>query len=130
MPLKTQFEQGRKAKVMLCEDEFIVALDMQMMLEDFGYDVDGPFPSLRSAFNALDGNLPDVALLDVNLRDGEVYPLADQLADLGVRLVFHSGHVNDDEIVSRYPDAECCQKPTSSRSLRAALGRQVEARCS
>ncbi|KAA8605723.1 histidine kinase [Salipiger aestuarii] len=130
MPLKTKYERGRKARVMLCEDEFIVALDMQMMLEDFGYDVEGPFPSLRSAFTALDGDVPDVALLDVNLRDGEVFPLADRLARLGVRLVFHSGHVNDDEIAQRYPDAECCQKPTSDRSLRAALGRQVEARCS
>ena len=128
MPRKTETDSRRKAKVLLCEDEFVVALDMQMMLEDFGYDVEGPFPSVQSATRALGEDAPDIALLDVNLKDGLVFPLADQLARQGVRLVFHSGHVNDDEIIARYPGAECCHKPVSVGHLREALGRQAKLR--
>ena len=40
-------DSGRKAKVMVCEDEFVVALDMQLMIEEFGFIVQGPYPSLK-----------------------------------------------------------------------------------
>lgn len=114
-------DRGRKAKVMVCEDEFVVALDMQLMIEEFGFIVQGPYPSLKSAYEGLEKDPPDVALLDVSLKDGLVYPLADRLRDMGVPLVFHSGHVNDDEISERYPGAICCHKPVDTGSLKSAL---------
>lgn len=106
---------------MICEDEVIVAMDLQMLVEDFGYEVIGPFPGLREAFAALGDQRPDIALLDVRLKDGEVFPLADRLRDMGVGLVFQSGHVYDDEIQAKYPQAGCCLKPINPSGLRAAL---------
>ena len=47
--------------------------------------------------------------------------LADRLQEMGVGLVFHSGHVNDHEIKTRYPQAECCLKPVHTSRLKAAL---------
>ena len=110
-----------RGRVMICEDEVIVAMDLQMLVEDFGYEVIGPFPGLAEAFAALGDSRPDIALLDVRLKDGEVFPLADRLRDMGVGLVFQSGHVYDDEIHAKYPQAGCCLKPISPSGLRLAL---------
>ncbi|MEQ9633830.1 MAG: response regulator, partial [Roseovarius sp.] len=68
-----------------------------------------------------DKGLPDVALLDVRLKDGEVFPLADKLVDLGVPIVFHSGHIFEEDVRTRYPGAETCQKPVSAKHLRTTL---------
>lgn len=110
-----------KGTVLICEDEFVVALDLQMMIEDFGFDTTGPYASVEEAIGTLPGNLPDVAVLDVSLKDGEVFPLADKLQEQGVPLIFHSGHVYDHEIFERYPGAACCQKPVNMALLQDAL---------
>ena len=108
-------------KVLLCEDEAIVALDIQIMLEDLGFDVIGPFSDMTSARDALNAKKPDIAVLDVNLRDGQVFPLADALKADGVRLIFHSGHVDGAEINERYPGAETCMKPIDPSRLKSVL---------
>ncbi|WP_407492482.1 response regulator [Pseudooceanicola sp. MF1-13] len=107
--------------VLLCEDEAIVAMDIQFMIEDWGFEVIGPFADKSSAKTALADTVPDIAVLDVNLRDGQVYPLADTLREKGVRLIFHSGHVDDLEINERYPGAETCMKPIEPLRLKNAL---------
>ncbi|MBE9639402.1 response regulator [Salipiger mangrovisoli] len=121
MSLTSGKKTTARQRVMICEDEVIVAMDLQMLVEEFGYDVIGPFPGLREAFAALGSERPDIALLDVRLKDGEVFPLADRLRDMGVGLVFQSGHVYDDEIHAKYPKAGCCLKPISPAGLRSAL---------
>ena len=110
-----------KSKVLLCEDEYIVALDLQLLIEEFGFEVIGPFASVSNAMREIGDTRPDMAVLDVSLKDGEVYPLADRLQEMGVGLVFPSGHVNDHEIKARYPQAECCLKPVHTSRLKAAL---------
>ena len=118
---QTDDGSSQRQTVLICEDEFIVALDLKLLLEDFGFDVLGPFAEVASAEAFVSKVTPDVALLDVNLRDGQVFPLADKLAKQGVRLVFHSGHVDDYEIRARYPEAANCQKPVNTAGLKMAL---------
>lgn len=112
---------GSKPTVLLCEDEYIVALDLQLLLEEFGYEVIGPFDSFSKGLKALNEVRPDMAVLDVRLRDGEVFPLADKLNELGVGLVFHSGHVQDADIAEKYGNAMCCHKPIDTKRLQHAL---------
>ena len=112
---------GSKPTVLLCEDEYIVALDLQLLLEEFGYEVIGPFDSFSKGLKALNEVRPDMAVLDVRLRDGEVFPLADKLNELGVGLVFHSGHVQDSDIAEKYGNAMCCHKPIDTKRLQHAL---------
>ncbi|TNY34336.1 response regulator [Pelagovum pacificum] len=115
---------------MICEDEAIVALDLKMLVEEVGYDVLGPFPSVASANRSCDEPGLRVAILDVRLRDGEVFPLADKLRDRGVGLIFHSGHALSGEISDRFPDAQFCPKPLSTsrltESLHSLARREVE----
>ena len=98
-------------RVLVVEDEFIIALDLSETVRDLGFKVEGPFADKENAFIAIDQHMPDCAILDVKTADGEVYPLADALADAGVPIIFHSGHVPPTEVAERYPQARACAKP-------------------
>ena len=84
--------------MLVVEDEFIIAFDLSETVKDLGYRVDGPFVSRQTAFDAIDRELPDLAILDVYAADGEVYPLADALTEAGVPIIFHSGHATAREM--------------------------------
>ncbi|MDQ1231360.1 MULTISPECIES: response regulator [unclassified Sphingomonas] len=113
--------------VLLVEDEFFVALDLQSIIEDGGYEVDGPYVSVEEVLAHLDGDRPQLAcaILDVRLRDGEVFPAAERLSQAGVPLIFHSGHADEQALQSRYPGAAVCGKPCSPSLLRRTLSMAV-----
>jgi two-component system, response regulator PdtaR len=97
--------------VMVVEDEFIIALDLSETVKDLGYALKGPYADTEHALQAIDREMPDCAILDVYTADGEVYPVADALAEAGVPLIFHSGHVRPHDVHQRYPQALACSKP-------------------
>ncbi|MFC3175396.1 response regulator [Novosphingobium bradum] len=97
--------------VLIMEDEFIVALDLSGMAEDLGFRVDGPFATLAEGTSAVAVHCPDAAILDVQLADGEVFPLADLLMQLGVPIIFHSGHADSGHLLARYPSSRSAGKP-------------------
>ena len=78
--------------VLVVEDEALIAMDLQALLEDAGYRVLGPANSIASAMALLDGNEPDVALLDVNLGRSDVFGVANELANRNTKLIFLTGH--------------------------------------
>lgn len=112
--------------VLVVEDEFIIALDLSETVRDLGYRVEGPFADKQNAFIAIDQEMPDCAILDVQTADGEVYPLADALADAGVPIIFHSGHIAPTEIAERYPHAQACAKPCPPDRLINMIGCAME----
>ncbi len=109
--------------VLLVEDELFIALDLQQTIEDAGFQVEGPCTSVDEAQAAIDraGRMLAVALLDVRLADGTVFPAADRLYAQGVPLIFHSGHADDGELRRRYPSALICQKPSTPIDIVGAL---------
>ena len=113
-------------KVLVVEDEFIIALDVSETVKDLGYALEGPYPDKEHAFLAIEDDLPDCAILDVYTRDGEVYPLADALTEAGVPIIFHSGHISPTEVRLRYPKAWACAKPCSPDKLIDVLQEAVE----
>ena len=114
-----------RPKILVVEDEFIIALDLSETVQDLGYELEGPFEGNEQAFEAIEDDLPDAAILDVFTADGEVYPLADRLVAAGVPIVFHSGHVTPDEVMARYPHAQACAKPCPPDRLIGALQEAV-----
>lgn len=113
--------------VLVVEDELIIALDLCETVQELGYSLVGPYPDKAQAFQAIEQRLPDAAILDVNIIDGEVFPLADVLAKNGVPIIFHSGHLPVEMVRQRYPGALACSKPCSPDRLVSAL-RQVVSR--
>ncbi|KAA9008765.1 response regulator [Histidinibacterium aquaticum] len=111
-----------RGTVIICEDEAMVAMDLEFIFQDLGFEVIGTYPSVKSAMKAIEhGNVPDLALLDVRLTDGNVFPVADALAEHDVHMIFHSGHAGLEEVSKDYPDALCCPKPTTERKIEATI---------
>lgn len=117
---------AERPKVLVVEDEFIIALDLSETVKDLGYALEGPYADKEHAFLAIEEELPDCAILDVFTGDGEVYPLADALTEAGVPIIFHSGHVTPGEVRQRYPGAWACAKPCSPDKLIDVLQEAVE----
>ena len=88
----------RRAKVLLVEDDFIVAYDMQTMLEEQGATVTGPASSLSEARELLARSCPNVAVLDVNLNGELVFPLAEELQSRGVPYIFATAYADDERL--------------------------------
>ena len=86
----TEALQG--VKVLVVEDEYLVATLMEDMLESAGCVVAGPIPRLAQALDAASSEAYDVAVLDVNLAGERVYPVADILAQRNVPFVFVTGY--------------------------------------
>ena len=125
--MKFATKDGDRPTVLVVEDEFIIALDLSETVRDLGLRVEGPFADKENAFIAIDRHMPDCAILDVKTADGEVYPLADALADAGVPLIFHSGHIAPKELAERYPQAQTCAKPCPPDQLITMIGCAIEA---
>lgn len=118
-------DDNDRPTILVVEDEFIIALDLSETVRDLGFRVEGPFADKENAFIAIDREMPDCAILDVQTADGEVYPLADALTEAGVPLIFHSGHVAPFEIAERYPHALACSKPCPPDRLIALINSAI-----
>jgi len=60
-----------KVKILVVEDELIIAEDIRMMLEDLGYEIIGTAPGYSEAIGLMNKDLPDVVLIDILLAGGK-----------------------------------------------------------
>jgi DNA-binding NtrC family response regulator len=91
----------QNCSVLVAEDEAVQALDLAITLNDFGCTVLGPASSVAEAASLLDKARPNLALLDVRLRDGDVEPLAESLTAVGIPFALVTGYGSD--IPSAHP---------------------------
>ena len=109
-------------RVVLVEDEVLVAMDIEYSLLDAGAIVIGPVGTVPASLQLVHATDEiDAAILDINLGGEDVYPVADELTARGVPFVFHTGHGVQLEIKSRFPTAAVCKKPITTDGLLAAL---------
>lgn len=111
----------RSLRVMVVEDEFIIADEIAAILEESGHDVMGPFGSIEQAAAVLDGGeKPDCAVLDANLRGKSSVPLAGKLKNLGVPFCLCTGYRSDD-LRATFGEVPILQKPINARALKAVV---------
>ena len=80
-------------RILVVEDEYMIADAMQRGFEDQGAIVVGPAPSVRQALRLLDAAADlDGAVLDMNLGDEAVFPVADALQARGIPFLFTTGY--------------------------------------
>ncbi len=79
-------------RVLLVEDEYLVASLIEEILETAGCIVTGPIPRLAEAVDAADRERCDAAVLDVNLAGERIYPVADILSRRNIPFVFVTGY--------------------------------------
>jgi DNA-binding response OmpR family regulator len=109
-------------RILVVEDEYILARQLVRALTQEGAVVLGPVPDVARAL-ALVADGPggiDVAILDVNLVGEKVYPVADALLHRGVPFLFASGYDADDSN-PRFAAIRHLVKPLMMKSLVAAL---------
>lgn len=113
-------------KILLVEDEELVALELSAELSRLGWAVVGPAGSLAEA-QALLSSPVDAAVLDVNLRGRSVFPVAEQLEKLQVPFVFCTGYeLADPE--GRFPGVPVIRKPAPPAAVSAALATLLKSR--
>ena len=81
-----------EAKVLIVEDEPIVALEIENILRQAGFEIVGCVGSLNKALAALKNTDCDLAILDANLRGDNAAPLAMALRERGRPFLFVSGY--------------------------------------
>jgi CheY-like chemotaxis protein len=98
-------------RVLVVEDEMLLALDLEEALHREGSQVIGPAGNLRQAMQLAEGDAVDAAILDVNLAGEPVFPVAKLLLARRIPFVFATAYSGTDEI---YP-AEVRAAPRLSK---------------
>jgi len=117
----------KRGRLLVVEDESLIAMAICQDLASLGWDIVGPASSIEEARRMLaDAELPDAAVLDVNLSGKPVYPLAEWLQAHRVPFVFCSGY----EQLEDHPTYEAwprVRKPVDIQALDSELRRVREA---
>ncbi|MFO1061994.1 MAG: response regulator [Dongiaceae bacterium] len=107
----------RGGRVLVVEDEALVATMLREQLAALGYSVLGPAASVAAALTLILEQQPDVAVLDLNLGGELAYPAADLLAARGVPFAFITGY-DGATIERRYAGVPVLAKPLDPQLLR------------
>lgn len=108
-------------RLLLVEDDYMIAQDLEAELQGAGVEVLGPVPDIQGALDLLEaGPAPDGAILDINLGGEMVYPLADILQERNIPFVFATGY-EAWSIPERYRNLPCREKPLNVRQIAEVL---------
>jgi two-component SAPR family response regulator len=107
--------------LLIVEDELLIALELQSIVEQLGSTVVGPAGSVEGALQLMSETTPDAALLDVNLRDGYVTPVAQACRDRSVPFALVTGYGRlglEEPLLQLAPRV---RKPFDSRAIHTVL---------
>jgi PAS domain S-box-containing protein len=114
-------------RVLLVEDEALVAMMIQEMLSEFGFQVVGPACTASEALAVARDSHFDAAILDINLGDGLVYTVAEILESRGVPFVFVTGY-DAESVDVRFSAVPILQKPIEREMLQRIFAEGVATR--
>lgn len=110
----------RRLRVLIVEDEMLVAMNIEDMLLDLGHEVAGIASRLAPALALAKEGEFDLALLDVNLAGEASFPIAAILRDRGVPFLFATGY-GAKGIIEEFRSSTVLQKPFRMPDLDAAI---------
>ncbi len=109
---------NRSPQILVVEDEFLIAMELDMTLRSAGYQVLGPVLNVSAALELLQTERPDAAVLDVNLAGEWVTPVAEMLRAMFVPFILASGYgASDLHAEPALRDAVNVGKPPRSELL-------------
>jgi DNA-binding response OmpR family regulator len=112
---------GRLAgrRILVVEDDPIIALDIKLMLEDAGAVVTGPAANLATAFRLSEQHAHDAAVLDVRLELEDTLPLATILLERRLPFLFQTSDAR--LLTGLFPGVPILRKPYRPEHLVASL---------
>ena len=113
-------------RILVVEDEFLIALLIEDTIRGMGYEVTGPVGDLPGAMRLAETEPLSAAILDVHLQHGErVYPVIGILRRRGIPLVLTTAY-RDTEIDGAYADQTLLRKPFEQAELERCIAGLVE----
>ena len=110
-----------KLRLLIVEDEWLIALELQHIVEQLGGTVVGPAGSVEGALQLLSETTPDAALLDANLGEGRVTPVAQACRDRSVPFALVTGYGRLELEEPLLQSAPRVRKPFDSRAIHKVL---------
>ena len=115
----------RDCRILIAEDEYMLASDLEMELLNARAIVLGPFGTVETTLGFIRTKQEiDAAILDVNLRGELIFPAADLLIECGVPFVLTTGY-DASVIPSRFERCVLCQKPISMVNIIQVIQRLI-----
>jgi CheY-like chemotaxis protein len=111
-----------RRRVLVVEDEMLVLIMIEDMLADLGCESVTAAATVNQALAAIDAQIFDVVMLDMNLNGGNSYAVAEALATRGIPFVFSTGYSGHD-MRDGYRDRPMLKKPFMDRELVEILTR-------
>jgi two-component SAPR family response regulator len=107
-------------RILIVEDEIIVALDLANKITADGAKAVGPVSTVNAALDVIANTELDGVILDVKLREEMAFLVADVLADRHIPFIFMTA-LDAGDIPSRHANVRCVQKPVSTEVICRAL---------
>ena len=107
-------------RVLVVEDDMLIALVIEQTLQDLGCVVFGPVGKLDAAMQMANDEVLDAAILDVNIRGGHIYPVAERLRARGIPFALASGY-GDWALPQAFRNQPRLTKPFTARELEAQV---------
>ncbi len=109
-----------RCRVLVVEDEAMIAMLVEDMVLDFGSEVVGPVANMQEAIRLAQSAELDAAILDINVGGTVIFPVADILTERGIPLIFATGY-GSKGLPARFQDNPTLPKPFSYQSLSEVL---------
>lgn len=112
-------------RVLVVEDSPLIAAVLEDMLKDLGCTVVGPIGNMAFALDLAKNEAMDAAIIDLNIRGGKVYPVAEILRDRNVPFLLASGYA-DWTLREDFKDRPRLTKPYSAELIEQKLLKLLE----
>ncbi|MGO9134393.1 MAG: response regulator [Methylovirgula sp.] len=121
---ETEQDETAQPRILIVEDEPLIALMLGDMLAELGFTVAASVTQVGDALSQLETLQIDIALLDVNIGAQKIDPVADLLAARGTPFIFTTGYGNAG-VPSKYSERPILQKPFHINDLENILRSQL-----
>ena len=112
-----------RLKALVAEDEALIAYNLEATLQAAGFDVLGPYATLTDALEGVLHETPDLAIVDVSLRDDSAAHLIEILRNLSVPVVIVSGYQAPDD--DQLQGSPWLTKPVMAEDLLSAIDKAM-----
>ncbi len=111
-----------KHRILVVEDEALIAFEIEEVIKDAGGVVAGPFATGDEALRLIENENISAAILDMQLWEDTSLPIARRLADKNIPFLFYTAHLDK---INLWVAGEIVKKPATSVTLVGALARLI-----
>lgn len=115
----------KRRRILIVEDEAIIGLDIADAVEQAGGEPVGPAATIAEALQLLDEGNVKAAICDVNLPDGDIGPVLEELVKGGLPVIMHTGQPLPEHLQARFSDVLVFRKPTPADRLADAIESEI-----